>query len=70
MSIAQIEKIAERLNAQERTYLRVYLSALDRIEDAAFKNDIARRRREMEAGQFVTSSQMKRLHRKLSAKGL
>ena len=70
MSIIQIEKIADRLSAQERTYLRVYLAALDRIEDASFRQDIARRRHEIEAGQYVSSEQVKRIHRRLSAKGL
>lgn len=70
MSIAQIEKIADRLSAQERTYLRVYLSALDRVAGERFKHDTARRRREMQAGQFVTSDQVKRIHRKLASKGL
>jgi len=70
MSIAQLEKIADRLSAQERTYLRVYLAALDRVETEHFKQDIARRSREMDAGQFVTSDQVKRIHRKLVSEGL
>jgi hypothetical protein len=70
MSIAQIEKIAARLNPQERTYLRVYLAALARIDSESFKRDIARRRREMKNGQYVTSRQLKRLHHRLEAEGL
>lgn len=70
MSIAQIEKIADRLTTQERSYLRVYLATLDRIETDTFKSDVARRRSEMAAGQYITSDQVKRLHRKLAAKGL
>ncbi|MSU51169.1 MAG: hypothetical protein EXS37_19125 [Opitutus sp.] len=50
MSITELQSTADRLTAEERAWLRAYLNTLEQIKNPEFLADIARRRRNMEAG--------------------
>jgi len=55
MSIAELKATADKLTAKERTWLKAYLFAKDRAADPAWKAEMTRRRREMQAGHGITS---------------
>ena len=60
MSLTEILEASTKLKPRERASLRAYLFMLDRINDPAWKKEMARRRRRMEAGHYVTSEEVKR----------
>ena len=60
MSLTEILAASTKLKASERASLRAYLFMLDRINDPAWKKEMARRRRRMEAGHFITAEEVKR----------
>jgi len=60
MSLTEILEASTRLKPVERASLRAYLFMLDRINDPAWKKEMARRRRRMEAGHTVSSDEVKR----------
>ena len=53
MSTAELKATADRLTDEERAWLRAYLNTLEQIKNPEFLQEIARRRREMEAGQGI-----------------
>ncbi len=54
MSIAELKETADRLSDQERAWLRAYLNTLEKIKNPEFLIEIARRRREIEAGKGIS----------------
>lgn len=60
MSIAELKATAEKLTAKERAWLRAYLFAQERATDPAWKAEMARRRRRIEAGEGITDTEVKR----------
>lgn len=53
MSIAELKATADRLNAEERKWLRAYLAALERTKDAGYLAEITRRNDELASGKGI-----------------
>ena len=70
MSIAELKETADKLAPDEQVFLHAYLGLKSRLRNPEFLADIARRNREMDAGQYLTSNQVKDLVRELDEKGL
>lgn len=70
MSIAELKATADRLSPNEQTFLHAYLGLKRRLRDPEFLADIARRNREMDAGNYLSADQVKELNRELEQKGL
>lgn len=69
MSTAELKQTANRLSVEERAWMRRYLALLDRISDPKFIEDITRRNREMDAGDFLTRAEVLAIHEKLVSEG-
>jgi len=68
MSIAELKKTADSLNAKERQWLRAYLLVNERSASEAWKKEIAEKRRKLKSGKGITKTQYKRRTGALSAK--
>jgi len=66
MSIAELKKTADKLTAKERAWLRAYLVAKERASDPAWKTEMMRRRKRMQAGHGVTEAEYRRRTKNLS----
>ena len=60
MSIRELKKTADSLNAKERQWLRAYLFVNERASSPEWKAEIAKKRRKLQAGMGVTANQFKR----------
>jgi len=60
MSIAELKKTADSLNAKERQWLRTYLFVNERSKSENWKKDIAAKRGKLESGKGLTETQYKR----------
>ncbi len=70
MSTVELKEAADKLTPGEQNFLHAYLGLKRRLNDPEFLADIARRNREMKAGDYLTSEQVKELNRELDEKGL
>ncbi len=60
MSIAELKETADKLTTSERTWLKAYLQAKERASDPEWKAEMARRRRQMQAGRGITEEDYRR----------
>ncbi len=60
MSISELKKTADSLNAKERQWLRAYLFVNERASSDAWKSEITKKRRKLQSGLGVTANQFKR----------
>lgn len=60
MSFKEIVAAAARLKPRQRASLRAYLFALDRVNEPAWKSEMARRVKRMKAGKAVGASEVRR----------
>lgn len=65
MSITELKETAANLTAKERAWLKAYLYAKERADDPAWKAEMTRRRKRMQAGQEITSDEYYRRTRAL-----
>lgn len=65
MSIAELKETADRLNTKERAWLKAYLCAKERAADPAWKAEIARRVKRLQAGHGITAEEYYRRTRAL-----
>ena len=70
MSTADLKEAADKLSPGEQTFLHAYLGLKRRLQDPAFLTELSQRDREMEAGDYLTSEQIRELNRDLDEKGL
>ena len=70
MSTSEIKKTAEELSSEERAYLAAYLQVLDRIQDAGYLAELARRKQDVQEGRLLTRDAVVDLHLALERKGL
>ncbi len=55
---------------EERLFLEHYLAHRRRVEDPEYAEELARRHRDIDAGQKVSWKEMKRLHQEMLHDGL
>lgn len=60
----------DALNEEERTYLGAYLKMKQLLKDESFKQEVSKNYKAMQAGESVSSEQLKELHNRLSESGL
>ena len=65
MSIAELKQTADKLTAKQRAWMQAYLFAKERASDPAWRAEMTRRRRRMEAGHEITSDEYYRRVRAL-----
>ena len=65
MSIAELKKTADTLTAKERAWLKAYLCAKERASDPAWKAEMSRRLKRMQAERGITSEEYYRRTRAL-----
>ena len=59
MSTAELKEAANKLSPIEQNFLHAYLGLKRRLQDPAFLTELSRRDREMEAGDYLTSEQVR-----------
>ena len=65
MSIAELKQTADKLTAKQRAWMKAYLFAKDRASNPAWRSEMTRRRRSMQAGNEITSEEYYRRVRAL-----
>lgn len=69
MSLAEIKKQIDRLDAEQRNELSAYLLFLRRREDPEWLEELERRNRAMDAGKKVSQEELQRIHEALVREG-
>jgi len=62
MSTAELKEAANKLSPNEQNFLHAYLGLKRRLQDPAFLTELSRRDREMAAGDYLTSEQVRERH--------
>lgn len=70
MSTSEMKKAAEEMSPEERAYMAAYLQVLERIQDADYLDELARRKRDVEAGKGLSRDAVLDLHSALERRGL
>ena len=70
MSTIELKEVADKLSSGEQSFLHAYLGLKRRLLDPDFIAEISRRNREMDAGDYLTSAQVRELNREMDEKGL
>lgn len=70
MSTAELKEAANKLSPDEQNFLHAYLGLKRRLQAPEFLAELSRRDREMEAGDYLTSEQVRELNRDLEEKRL
>jgi len=70
MSVQDLKREIEASSEEDKLFLLAFLQHIIRREDPAYKKLLAERVKEMQAGNKVSLSQVKRLHEALEAEGL
>ena len=70
MSTTELKAVVDQATPEERIFLEHYLAHLRRSEDPRYAEEIAGRHRDMDAGQKVKWSEVKRIHQDMLNDGL
>jgi hypothetical protein len=70
MSTVELRQVADQLSAGDQSFLHAYLGLKQRLLNPDFVAEISRRNREMDAGDYLTSAQVRELNQELEDKGL
>lgn len=70
MSVQDLKREIEESSEEDRLFLLAFLKHLIRRDDPAYKKLLAERVQEMQTGNKISLSQVKRLHEALDAEGL
>ena len=66
MSNQQLMEVVDRSTEEERIFLRAYLDHVERRDDPAHREELARR---IDHGTYFTLEEVEAMHRKLEAQG-
>ncbi len=70
MTLEEMKRGVTDLSEEDRLQLAAFLKHLERVDTAANRAELSRLDRAMDAGEYVTQEQWRRLHAALKAEGL
>jgi hypothetical protein len=70
MSVTELKKAVENLNAEERMFLSAYLKHLARVDDPTYQAQLTQLNDEIDKGRKFSLPQVIRMHKALKAEGL
>ncbi len=70
MTLDELKREAVELSEEDRLRLRAFLTHLDRVNTPENRAELSRLDRAIDAGEYVTLEQWRKLHAALEAEGL